>query len=649
MTMKNPHLRILRPLLIGATLVGALVLALTTGGQAQSGAGRAEPAPISPHLETRLARSAAPVPFLVILDDQLDPEPVVRAARAAGGDAVARRTALYQALTAHAAATQAPLRAWLDAQGVAYQPFYLVNMIAVEGDLALARQLAQQPAVNRLAANPEVAGLAGMSPQKVARSWLPQRWAMASIQAQALPYGLSNTKAVQVWELGYRGAGIVVGSQDTGVDWDHPALQEAYRGWNAISGTVDHVYNWGDAFGRNQTDVACSPDPQVPCDDNGHGTHTVGTMVGDATAMSNTVIGMAPDAQWIGCRNMRGGVGTPASYATCFEFLLAPYPQGGNSATDGRPELGAHVINNSWGCPPSEGCDVNSLRTIVENVRAAGIVVVASAGNEGPGCSTIANPIGLYDAAFTVGAVDSNNRVASFSSRGPVTVDRSGRRKPDLAAPGVGVRSAWPGNSVNFLLSGTSMAAPHVAGAVALLWSAAPALIGDVDLTEQILLRSATALPTFSPCPTYGPAYPNEVTGFGQLDVLNAVLVAQQPVTVALNFFTDALHPVTVTAALLFDNDTWFTYPVNTVQNNSTEWSRVFAGTYYIAGLDEQGNIILTEPEKVTIENGEPFSTTVRIVQNRAFLSCTSPSLCMTLSPTLSILQVRSWLPHVAR
>ena len=96
MIMTNSHLRILRPLLIGATLVGALVLALTTAGQAQSGAGRTEPAPISPHLEARLARSSAPVPFLVILDDQLAPEPVVRAARAAGGDAVARRTALYQ-------------------------------------------------------------------------------------------------------------------------------------------------------------------------------------------------------------------------------------------------------------------------------------------------------------------------------------------------------------------------------------------------------------------------------------------------------------------------------------------------------------------------------------------------------------------------
>ena len=96
MTMKISNFRMIRPLLIGATLIVALVLALTTGSQAQSGAGRAEPAPISPHLQARLARANAPVSFLVILDDQLDPEPVLRAARAGGGDAVARRTALYR-------------------------------------------------------------------------------------------------------------------------------------------------------------------------------------------------------------------------------------------------------------------------------------------------------------------------------------------------------------------------------------------------------------------------------------------------------------------------------------------------------------------------------------------------------------------------
>ena len=172
--------------------------------------------------------------------------------------------------------------------------------------------------------------------------------------------------------MGIRGQGVVVGSQDTGVDWDHPALRSAYRGWNSQTQTASHAYNWFDAFGRNSTDVniyRCSPDAQVPCDDGSHGTHTVGTMVGDASAEGGAVLGMAPGAEWIGCRNMRGGVGTPGSYTTCFEWFMAPYPQGGNPLTDGKPELAPGIINNSWGCPPRKGvtltrCARSSIRCV---------------------------------------------------------------------------------------------------------------------------------------------------------------------------------------------------------------------------------------------------------------------------------------------
>lgn len=615
--MTSLHLRFLRPFVIAVLLTATLLLTLTAAGQAQSDSPRRAPAPISPHLLDRLARAGGPVSFLVILDDQLDPQSVVRGLR---GDAVQRRTALYRALTDHAARTQAPLRAWLDAQGVAYQPFYLANMIAVEGDLSLVQQLAWQPGVNRLAANPEVRQLDGMTVEKAVRSWLPQRWAMPATATNAMPYGLLNTQADEVWALGYRGAGIVVGGQDTGIDWDHPALQAAYRGWDAISGTVDHVYNWVDAFGRNSLDVArgCSPDPQVPCDDDGHGTHTVGTMIGDATPMSDTVIGMAPDAEWIGCRNMRGGVGTPASYTTCFEFMIAPFPQGGDPAVDGRPELGANVINNSWGCPPSEGCDVDTLRTIVENTRAAGLMVVSSAGNEGPGCSTVANPTGLYDAAFTVGALDANNRVAGFSSRGPVTADGSNRRKPDLAAPGVGVRSAWLGDTVEAFLSGTSMAAPHVAGAVALLWSAAPELVGDIELTEQILLRSAAPLVTTTPCPASGPTWPNNITGFGALDALSAVLTAQQPATVTLAFVTDGTRPVTLTHVSLVDPLTGYTYPADSVQGSRATWSQVYAGQFQIDARDTRG-FAVAAAQNLTVARSATISQTMAVMQVRGF------------------------------
>jgi serine protease AprX len=603
---QNRGLLMLPPLLIGVMLAAALVLALAATSHAQTPPGRAEPAPISPHLQTQLARSAGPVSFLVVLEDQLDPQTALRAVR---GDATVRRAALYRALTAHAARTQAPLRAWLDAQGIAYQPFYLVNMLAVEGDLALARQVAQRAEVNRLAANPAVRGTEATRTPHTTAAWLPARWALAP---QAIPYGLVNTNATQVWELGVRGAGIVVGSQDTGVQWEHPALQKAYRGWNAISGTVDHLYNWADAFSdRDPIDQqVCDADPQTPCDDNGHGTHTVGTMLGDATAIGDTVIGMAPDAQWIGCRNMRRNFGTPASYTACFEFMLAPYPQGGDPATEGRPELGAHVINNSWGCPPGEGCDADSLRTVVETVRAAGIVVVASAGNAGSGCSSIRNPIGLHDASFTVGAIDISNNPAGFSSRGPVTADGSGRRKPDIAAPGVNVRSAGLDGGVNLYLGGTSMAAPHVAGAVALLWSAAPDLIGDVDLTEQILLRSATPNPNTSACDGGGLVWPNNTTGFGSLDALAAVLTAQQPATVTLHFVDGNQQPVSVTQATLIDPLTGHAFPANATDQARAEWARAYVGEYHVAARDSVG-IAIEVMHTLTITRGATITQTV--------------------------------------
>lgn len=195
----------------------------------------------------------------MILDDQLDPAPVVHAAHARQVATLSPRRAALYALTAHAAATQAPARASLNAQGVAYQPFYLVNMIAVEGDLALARQLAQQPAVNRLAANPEVAGLRACHRKKslVHGCRSGGRWRQP--RRRRCPMASATPKRCRSGSLAIVAPGIVVGSQDTGVNWDHPHSR-AYRGWNVISGTVDHIYNWVDAFGRNEQDLALQQD-----------------------------------------------------------------------------------------------------------------------------------------------------------------------------------------------------------------------------------------------------------------------------------------------------------------------------------------------------------------------------------------------------
>ena len=480
--------------------LGALLFALTLlPAQAQAPLpilpAAAQQAAMSERLAATLDSARGPVDFLVILKDQPDAQALV-----ADAAPQARGAQLYAALTAQAEASQAPLRAWLEERGVPYRAFYIVNMVRVTGDAALADALRARPEVARLAADPVLPALQDDAESAALR--LPAGWqvvhAAEAVGQADLPWGLTHTGAPAVWARGITGEGIVLGSQDTGVAWDHPALRDAYRGWESTTMTVTHAYNWFDAFGvdsarSTECTGAAATDAQIPCDDQGHGSHTVGTMVGDATLISDTVLGMAPGAQWIGCRNMSFGVGSPSSYTACFEWFLAPYPQGGDKFTEGKPELAPDIINNSWGCPDYEGCDDPLiLQQVVANARAAGQFVAASAGNKGSSCSSVVDPIGIYDEVFSVGAVDAAGVIASTSSRGPVTIDSSGRPKPDISAPGVGVRSVSRDGGVNLPLSGTSMASPHVAGAVALLWSAWPPLRGDVEATEQILRETAT-------------------------------------------------------------------------------------------------------------------------------------------------------------
>lgn len=523
---------------------GLLLLfgARPSGIQAQAGAAT-QTATVSSRLQAALEVAAAAdaankVEIVAVLREQVDIQSAAAAAEsAADGQSPdarvhARGQALYDALVATAQATQAPLRAWLDARGVTYRTYYLVNMLLIEGDAVLVEALRARPEIERLALNVATPALAITSQ---ASSALPAQWHIGAVGAQSStpPWGVTFVNAPAVWELGYTGEGIVVASQDTGVQWDHPALQSAYRGWDSTTMTVTHTYNWFDAWGLDAVRMTsclgdAASDAQVPCDDNGHGTHTVGTMVGDATVDGGAVLGVAPDAEWIGCRNMSGGIGSPASYTDCFQFFLAPYPQGGDPMTDGDPSLAPHIINNSWSCPPSEGCDdPDILRSIVETALAAGQFVAASAGNSGSnGCSSISAPIAIYDASFTVGSIDSNGALSAFSSRGPVTADESGRIKPDIVAPGSTVYSAYPRNSYTWL-NGTSMASPHVAGAVAVLWSAVPDLIGDIDRTEDILRASATPI-AYTACgpDPLGDDLANNGYGAGQLNLLAAVQLA---------------------------------------------------------------------------------------------------------------------------
>jgi len=323
-------------------------------------------------------------------------------------------------------------------------------------------------------------------------------------------WNVAKVKAPDVWNLGFRGEGRVVAGADTGVNWDHPALKTHYRGWNGSG--VDHDYNWHDATSQH------SP---TPVDPNDHGTFTVSQMVGD-DGQGNQV-GVAPGAQWIACRNMdASGTGSPSQYTECFQFLIAPYPVNGNPK-DGDPTLAPDSINNSWICPSSEGCSVNTLRSIVNNVRAAGIFPAMAAGNSGSSCSTVSDAPAIYAASVSVGATDSNNNIASFSSRGPVTSDGSGRTKPNLSAPGVSVRGAVPGGGYQSGWSGTSMATPHVAGGVALIWQAKPNLIGDILNTEKDMMLAAQHLKSTQDCGGSGQKIPNNVFGAGLLNLLKTV------------------------------------------------------------------------------------------------------------------------------
>jgi subtilisin family serine protease len=298
-----------------------------------------------------------------------------------------------------------------------------------------------------------------------------------------------------------RGAGIVVGQSDTGVDVNHRELRYQYRG--LVEGDD---YNWFDPWGYSTS----------PTDEFGHGTHTLGTILG------KDAIGIAPDATWIACANQRRNMGNPALYLDCMQFMLAPFPQAGEPFTDGDPTRAADVLNNSWGCPEIEGCDPNALLGAANYLRAAGIFVVVSTGNDGPNCSTVDAPLSLYDSVFSVGAIDRSGNVAYFSSRGPVTADGSGRIKPDIVAPGVDVLSSLPGGNYGSS-SGTSMAGPHVAGAVALLWSADPTLIGDIDRTEQLLIQTADPYTGTTVGGCFVGDVPNAAYGYGVLDVYEAV------------------------------------------------------------------------------------------------------------------------------
>lgn len=376
-------------------------------------------------------------------------------------DASARRQGVYRQLTALADDEQAALRKTLEKYRIDYTPYYLVNGFEVNGGNLVKILLSRNSAIDRILDSPQLRPL-------------PQTNTAGEAESKTLPetptwnIRLIHAERVQE-ELKITGNGIVIGQTDSGVDARHPQLQENYRG-----ALTNDNYNWLDPW--NST--------PFPVDLSGHGTMTLGIAAGKD-------IGIAPDAQWIGCVNLARNLGNPARYLDCMQFMLAPFPQGGDPFTDGDPTRGANIVNNSWGCPDVEGCDALVYDTAMQALSTAGIFMSAAAGNTGNyGCASVTDPIAIYSSVFTTGSVNQNGNLSDFSSFGPVLVDGSERQKPDLLAPGEQVTSSYPGGGYS-TASGTSFAAPHVTGVVALMWSANPVLLGDVAHTMEILRNTA--------------------------------------------------------------------------------------------------------------------------------------------------------------
>jgi subtilisin family serine protease len=411
---------------------------------------------------------------------------------------------VFETLRQTAQGSQADLRQHLEDQGVDHRPFYIANKILVQGgNAATLVNVAVRPDVARITAN------------HVFQLEEPTVNRESPVHILAIEPNLSMLNADDVWALGHDGSGSVLAGNDTGLDWDHPVLINQYRGWDGI--TADHNHHWWDATGIY---------PTVPGDGHGHGTHTTGTMVG-ADGGANQ-IGIAPGARTIHCKNMTDlGSGSEATFTECFEWDLAPWDLNGANP---RPDLAPDAINNSWGY---WGGDNPAFEDEIAALQAAGILVEVSAGNDGEsGCASLGSP-GDYRQVLTTGSVNHASgslpgTLTDFSSRGPSDIYPADYI-PDVMAPGEHIRSSLPGNGYASW-SGTSMAGPHVTGLIGLMWSANPALRGQVETTVQIVKGTAVPLTgqTGSNCGGDYIQGPNNDWGHGSIDALAAVQQASR-------------------------------------------------------------------------------------------------------------------------
>ncbi|MET8967166.1 S8 family serine peptidase [Streptomyces hydrogenans] len=481
-----------------AASLSAAAALLTSPVPALALPGSAQPGPASAEVDPALAdavEGGGDASFFVVLKKRAD----LSGAKRQTAHAKAAEAA-YEELKATAKDSQRSLGAFLDKRKVGHRGYWIANAVQVTGDQDLVAELARRDDVQRIVMaqtyrldDVEAAG----GPVAASRGAASSATASAATGDSTPEWGVKDIKADQVWsQYENRGEGIVIANVDSGVQYDHPDLVANYRGTNA-DGTFTHDYNFYDPSGTCATST-------TPCDNNGHGTHTMGTMVG------KNGIGVAPNAKWIAAKGCEAAQCSDANLLAAGQWILAPTDHNGQNP---RPDLAPNIVNNSWG-----GGDTTFYQDIVEAWNAAGIFEAFAAGNDGDGatCSTAHAP-GSQAPAYGVGAYDSAGRIASFSGFGPSLVD--GSMKPNISAPGVNVVSSWPGSQYKSS-NGTSMATPHVAGAVALLWSSAPSLIGDIDATRRLLNEGATDVDD-THCG--GTAGVNNVWGEGRLDILAAV------------------------------------------------------------------------------------------------------------------------------
>ncbi|MFC5183243.1 S8 family serine peptidase [Actinomadura harenae] len=475
----------------------SLVTATLTSGAAQAAPAAPRPAALDADVRAAYATSGT-ANIWIRMADRADLSGAVRVK-----DRAERGRAVMNGLKAEASATQGPVQKALKDAGLGGRSYWATNAVyAANVPESVARKLAAIPGVAeirpsrtyRVQKPVETAG-----PKTPAKTPAKAKAGATGSTRAAVAWGVTDIKADQVWtRTGRRGEGIVVANVDTGAQYDHPALVRQYRGNNG-DGTFTNDYNWYDPSGMCKS--------ATPCDNNEHGTHTMGTMVGDDGQGER--IGVAPGATWIAAKGCETDSCSDTNLLAALQWMLAPTDHdNANPDPSRRPD----VVNNSWGSPPSN-------EPMFEDVElawaASGIMGVWANGNDGPNCGTAGAP-GSRTINYSVGAYDPAGKAAPFSSRGP---GQDGLVKPNISAPGVDVRSSVPGGGYAEL-SGTSMATPHVAGAVALLWSARPEYRRDLEKTRDLLNLTAVDTPDGQCGGTPGN---NNVYGEGRLDALALV------------------------------------------------------------------------------------------------------------------------------